>query len=555
MKINKEWIFLGLILVLAGLLRFWKLSVVPPGLFGDEIDVGYQAYSILKTGGDYYGNFLPTYIHSLAEWRAPLFIYSTIPSIILFGLDEIGVRFSSAFFGLLGILFLFFLIKGVAKNSKLALITAFLLAVSPWHIQYSRAAFEVTLLLALFLGGVLFFFKGFSRPSLLVLSAILLALTPYTYSTGSLFLPLILSSLFIIYRKEILQINKKWLLLSSVLSLVVLSPFITSLVSGSAAHRFSQISIFSDDQTVDRLNIARTQGTSFENLFHNRPIAWGQVFTDNYLTAFSPQFLFLRGDPNSRHSSGTGELYLVLLPLILLGMLAGKKIAGSQFYHFMIAWLVVSPVPSALTQDGGIHATRLFLMLPPFIFFGALGLIILWQSRGSPLKTVFMITIIGLLLVESSFYLHQYYIHYPKDSWRFWQYGYKEPMTFIAQHQKEYDRILINNSYNPSLIRFLFWAKYDPEKFRGEFKGDKVEKNILPGFDGFVVGKFYFGNLNKDGNIDSLLSPKTLYLVSQKDEVPGNWDWRQKPPEGVNVLMSSVNPFGDPLFYVVKGSK
>ncbi len=66
---------LGLILVLALFLRIWQLDRVPPSLFGDELDVGYQAYSILKTGRDYMGNFLPIDIQSFAEYRTPLFIY------------------------------------------------------------------------------------------------------------------------------------------------------------------------------------------------------------------------------------------------------------------------------------------------------------------------------------------------------------------------------------------------------------------------------------------------------------------------------------------------
>ena len=58
---NKK--ILIVILLLASFLRFWKINEVPVSLFGDELDVGYQAYSILKTGKDYSGNSWPMHFH------------------------------------------------------------------------------------------------------------------------------------------------------------------------------------------------------------------------------------------------------------------------------------------------------------------------------------------------------------------------------------------------------------------------------------------------------------------------------------------------------------
>ena len=45
-------IFLIFITLLGAFFRLYKLDKFPPALFGDEVDVGYQAYSILKTGKD-----------------------------------------------------------------------------------------------------------------------------------------------------------------------------------------------------------------------------------------------------------------------------------------------------------------------------------------------------------------------------------------------------------------------------------------------------------------------------------------------------------------------
>jgi len=550
----KKLSLLFLILLIATVLRFWGISRVPPGPFGDELDVGYHAYSILKTGKDYYGQFLPTYIHSLAEWRAPLFIYSAVPFIGLFGLNEIGVRAPAIFFGVLSIFLLYLLIIEIFQNRKLALLSALFLTICPWHLHYSRAAFEVTLLLSLFLGGALFFLKGIKKPALLLFSVILLALTPYAYSTANLFLPLLLLSLFLIFKKEIFKVDKKWLAISFITAFIILLPFVVNLVSGQATHRFSQISIFADEKLIDEINIKRNQGASLERIFHNKATAYGKVFTTNYLTALAPQFLFLSGDPNPRQGvRSMGELYLIFLPLLLIGIWASLKDIGKKSSQLVMAWLLLSPIPSALTQGGSSHATRLFLMLPPLMILIALGCLSLLQIKNKLLKTTGVFLVLIFLLVEATFYFHQYDVHYSKESWQWWQYGYKEAMIYIGQHQGEYDQVFLNNTYEPSLVRFLFWTKYPPAQFHQNFKGDLAQENIVAGFDGFKLDKFYFGTLNKEGGLDKILTPKTLYLVSQVKEVPGDWDWRQSPPPGIRVLLTTTDPYNQLLFYLVTG--
>ena len=154
MSKRKYWLIA--IILIALFLRFWKIDKVPVSLFGDELDVGYQAYSILKTGRDYNGNFMPLHFHSLAEWRTPLYLYSAVPTVAVFGISPLGVRLPAMIFGVLGIYVFYLLVREIlvfksgldpSLAEKIALVAAFLLTVSPWHIQYSRAGFEVTQLL------------------------------------------------------------------------------------------------------------------------------------------------------------------------------------------------------------------------------------------------------------------------------------------------------------------------------------------------------------------------------------------------------------------------
>ena len=108
-----------LTLFLLVIVRIYHLS--QPTLFGDEMDVGYQALSLLQSGRDYKGNFLPLYIQSLTESRAPLLMYASLPSVALFGLTPLAIRLPPLIFGLASLLFFYLLIAHLSQNKYLSL--------------------------------------------------------------------------------------------------------------------------------------------------------------------------------------------------------------------------------------------------------------------------------------------------------------------------------------------------------------------------------------------------------------------------------------------------
>src|SRR5260221_8356949 len=139
------WIFLTLILFLAAVLRLWQLGSIPPSPDWDEAALGYDAYSILHTGRDEYGKFLPVVLRSFDDYKPAFYAYAVIPSEILFGVNTFAVRLPSAIFGILTVLTTFFLVKELFRKNSLALLSSFLMAISPWSIQFSRVGFESNL--------------------------------------------------------------------------------------------------------------------------------------------------------------------------------------------------------------------------------------------------------------------------------------------------------------------------------------------------------------------------------------------------------------------------
>ena len=253
-------------------------------------------------------------------------------------------------FGTLGPLILFLLVYQVSKSWKLGVLASLTMATMPWHIYYSRSAFEVVIMLDLIMLGTLLFLKR--RFEFCVLS---FALAMYSYSTAILFVPLWFVSLHLLSKT-------KPKIISVLLFVIIVAPLAYQIAAGPARGRFGGLNIFNQQELIRNINDLRQEDNSFTSpLWHNKLEAGASVIMANYLRAFSTDFLFIRGDPTYRHSIQiVGELLTISFPFVLLGL----WYLGSKRQWLWLSWLFLAPIPAALTADGGYHATRLFLVIP-----------------------------------------------------------------------------------------------------------------------------------------------------------------------------------------------
>lgn len=594
--------FLAIVIAVGAFFRLESLTHLPIALFGDEIDVGYQAWSLITTGRDYMGHLLPTYIQSLAEWRAPLLMYLTAPFVGILGPTDLAVRLPVALTGIASIYLIYLLSKSlfISQRSFLVgssqpsqvpkdlsatparrllvglqeshlkffpLLSALLLALTPWHIHYSRAAFEVVPLVFLILLGAYLFLRGKYFASLVPF-----ILTFYTYSTAMVFTPLFLLGLLFI-EKPRLELKKNWLRL--ILPLILVAPVIYSVFFGVAGGRFNLVSIFEDPKIIETVILQRTDPwvskSIVETMFHNKYLAISSAFLNNYLTAFSPQFLFISGDLFFRHSiSMVGEILFATFPLLLAGLFFIFKNLSKKENKVLLLWLLLAPIPSSLTTNGGTHATRLFLMIPPLILISAQGGICLLElisatiskhpslraKRGNPGLVAIILAFFGLLTFSFAIYYHRYSSHYRYESASLWGYGFKNIFTELKPLTSKYDKVYINNVFQPSLLLFLFYTQYPPKDFQKNFVTDKVDTYQTPAFHGFIFAdKYFFGESPNIDQLKTLLTDKDLYLAVQGREGQGDWDWSKDPLENTKVLATQKNILNQPLFYILAGTK
>ncbi|MFA7301130.1 MAG: glycosyltransferase family 39 protein [Candidatus Shapirobacteria bacterium] len=514
-KIIKNNIILVVLMLLAIFLRTYKLDYLE--LFGDEIDAGYQSYSLMISGKDYFGHVLPLYMQSFSEWRAPGLMYAMVPFIKIFGLNEWGVRLAPAFFGVLSILGFYYLLSslGIAKNVRL--VTVLLLAITPWHIQYSRTAFELTMMSCGIIWGSYFLIR-----KKIILAGVLYCISLYTYNTANILVPLI--ALFTLFY---FKASKKQVLTLAVTGLLLVLPLAFQMFFGHAGDRFGTVSIFSNKDIVAKVNDYQNAGGNslMSRILYNKVTVGGKQIAYNYANAFGANFLFRDGDVTFRHSlHQVGNLFWIELFLIIFGVLVSKNM-------WLLGLLLIAPIPSSLTIDGFNHASRLFLMVFPLSYFASVGLC----------KTKSWLRLIVVLVLVFEFVNFQYYFwnFYRNESWRWWHIGYKESMMYIYDNKDKYQKIVMDNTYEPSLIRFLFWNKIDSKKVYG----------LNDGLDYFCIeDKYCFSRSFKVNEMQD----NTLYFISHEKSVGGDWDWSRNPPSNVTVVKTVYNYLAQPIFYLVK---
>lgn len=528
MKNKLFYLLLVLIVGLAFFLRFYKVTTDPPSLNWDEVSIGYNAYSILKTGRDEWNRFLPLHFESYGEYKLPAQIYASIPAISIFGLNEFGVRITPVIYGTLTILLLFFLAKELFKNDWVALASSFALAISPWHIQLTRASFESSFSVFWVTLGVWLFVKGFSDKKYWFWSMIPFVISIYTYNAARVFTPLFLLVLFLIFRKEILK-NIKVFLIALVLFILSLIPIITFFISGQATARLRLVSITDDPGFEQRINVARGSTHLPEplpRLIHNKVTHFVYVYVGNYLSHFTPDYLFIHGAPHKQHHvQGIGEFYAIQAPFILIGfyLIFRRK---NRWRWLITSWLLLAFVPAAITVDSIPNALRTLLAVIPYELVTGYGLIESYKflDKKRLAKILFVVVAAAALFAQMRSYLNNFYNIYPKLYSRDWQYGYKQVVNYIGKHYGDYDLIVFSRAYGEPHMFTLFFLNWDPAKYQNDPNLDRFEAYnwiwVLK-FD-----KFYFPDLGDPGthyqDVVNANRGKKILFVGKQGDFPDN---------------------------------
>lgn len=451
--------------------RLFKITEIPSSVYWDEASIGYNAYSIAQTGQDEWGKFLPLHFRAFGEFKLPVYIYATVPAVMIFGLNAFSVRLPAVLFSLGVVILTYFLARKLSGSPTAGLLSSFFISISPWFFIFSRTGYEATAGLMFYLLGLHLFLSMKGKKFHLILSSLSFILSMYSYNSFRIIVPLALIILAVLHYDTLVYHNKAKILTVISVALVLLSlvPIIKLVKSDNGAIRLQTVGILSS-------------GSKTEQVVN---------FTKNYLSHFSPDFLFLHGDKNLRsQQSGFGQLYLpelLLLPIGLLYVFKNKPKVGL----LPLTLFLLGPIPAAITKESP-HALRSISMVPFIAIICAEGVAYfgqLFKNRRNLIN--FTVAIIFLILFIN--YFQSFLNIYPAESSKDWQYEYKRIYTDYGDKFDQYDRILISDKYAQPYIFTLFYRKIDPDKFRREVVRNSIDQwgfSTVKKFGKFEFGKF-----------------------------------------------------------------
>lgn len=588
-KLSKHTSWLVGIILVAFLLRIINLSKFPVGFTPDEASFGYDAYSLLKTGEDQWGDSWPISFRSFGDFKLPVYTYLAIPSVAIFGLNELAVRLPSAVIGTLAVLATYLMVSvlfnkkknessvsnhssyrnyasSVAGGHSLAILAALLLAISPWHVSLSRGAFEANLTAFFMPLGVWIYFKGIEKQEWLCLSALLFGINLFTYHSARLVTPILVVFLVVLTRKElgykrllsIPKLIRRYLLSISVFSLFILLALFTVFSGGGS--RASDITIFNPtDKWVglfERRYEAVFEGlpNSVARFFNNKQLYVVDRFINNYSTYFSPQFLFTQGPSEWTYGMipGRGVVYLIELPFMLatLWFVTRRGFGKSRALTLILGWVLLAPLPAALTKGEGFAGNRVAVMMPAIQVLSAYGALVIYDLiinkwREKLVKPVLFSGFIVLLLISLIFFLEDYRYHAPRGGAAGMLYGRQEAVEFVSMIEEQYSEIVFSRSLSEPQIFVAFYKKWDPEDFQKKsqdwLRYEGKDLLFVDQLGEYHLGKYSFRNIsfNEDRKAQGTL------LVGKVEEFPHE----------VVTLKTILYPNQDPAILIVDPSK
>jgi len=489
---NKKILTITLLIVitsLGGFLRFYKITENPPSLNGDEISMAYDAYSILKTGKDQYGKFMPIAFESVGDYKNPVPIYLMTLSIKLFGLNDFSVRFQNTLMGTVMIPTFFLFLLKILKDRKVALLGAFFLSISSWLIFYSRVQYETFAYLFALL-GIWSFIKMLEGGYVwAMLSAFLLILTMYTAPAPRLFVPIFVITVLIFY---IRKFKNNWnnLLIFVLTSIVLALPLVYATLFLKAGTRLTMVLISNDIEFQRYILLKYFQSVAdFPLLIF--------FWLKRYLNYLQPEFLFINGlEVSLSGVIGLGMLYYFELPWLILGVIEFIK-RKIPYKPIFVIWLLTGIIPDSITNNQQ-HTGRLLHIAPVLFLITTLGAISFFKWILSIQKKYVKILMSGVFTVLAILILiHAYLtiaVHFPMAKGESFDEGLREAVFYIRDHQDEYKEVvfdprrgiegpfLVSNPY----LYVLFYTKYDPHTYQIEPKVYSKDKNYFFHFNKYT---------------------------------------------------------------------
>ncbi len=412
MKINfKESVLLGIILLLAAVVRLIFLDLVPGAIGGDELTYILTAKFMALTGSDILGNwnplsiFLFNYPSGFPQAELPYFLL--YPAVNFFGGTLAAIRTTYAIFSV-GTVLIIYLLGRQILNAKVGLIAAALCAINPWQIFIGRTTYEVVPSTFFYLAAILVLLKAKGRSILFTVPLFLLAFYSYIGMKVA-FVPIILVVSIYSYFSNHKKFAR-WYIILNVLAVIFVLFFAISVSHGSET-RVGEIFTPGAPDIASQVNDLRKNSVSqvpMMNLLDNKFTIYFQILFSKVVNIFSPAYLFFQSDDFVgiyRH----GLFYFLDAIFLFLG--AASLFQKKKIFIFFAGLLAAAALPQILfTSRIDVFSPHVALFLTFLIIPIAYGI-----SRVSEMfkSKITLGGIIGLYILFFINFAHIYFLEFP----------------------------------------------------------------------------------------------------------------------------------------------
>lgn len=472
---RKAWVtrlLLLAIMLLGAWARFYDLENFPPGLFPDQAANGEDALLILE------GDVRPFYPRG--NGREGLFFFLQAANLKLFGIGVWPLFFASALVGTLTVPALFFATRPFFGRLS-ALLAAYFLATSHWHVTLSRTGFRailVPLFVALFTSFVGYLIREVKRDKVrgraylyAALAGVALAAGFYTYIAYRVMAGVVLIMALLIllddwilelrrhgvvHRRDLPHVMRYWphVLIAVAAAAVVLAPLLWYFGQHQEAvvGRAGQVSIFSPD---------------LQKQFGGGTLEGTLVYS---LRETGLSFFAGSGDLNWRHSVAgypllnpvVGILWLLGLAWTIHGTVSavseivrGRELHLGLVYPYLLLILVGMLVPVVATAEGMPHGLRsIGLVVPIFLLAGvAASVMLYWLHRR--IQFAWGLTVVaglagGLLLLSGLHGVALYFLVARNDPAA--HAAYRGDLTVVADYIMSQQGLFDSTQSKPYLV-------------------------------------------------------------------------------------------------------
>jgi hypothetical protein len=495
-----------IILVINFVIRIVGSDKSPTSVNWDEASLGYNAYSLLKTGKDDFGYKLPLTLRSFEDYKPALYSYLSIIPVKLMGLSQGSTRMVSAIAGTLALIPLWWLITTYVTNGWMALFLVGMLGLGPLRLHFSRVALESNLSMAFFSFGVWWWINGikkYSKTTIFYGSAMMIGAI-LSYHSARVAAPLL--AIFLIADPINMIITRKWdkinwKLAGLTAGFIVVSVLFVMGVSGAGnvATRLGQE------------NIGRFYPYTSQEVFEGSLIDWvmnnpvyylAGTLSGHALSFISPAnfgptlYHWIRNSVQfvpSVHFIGFIET-IFFIPGLVLVLRRLKKLE----YRYLIYIFMAGVAPTMITWNWfhTLRAVNMLMVIEITSVIGIVGLlnVVKWKKIYLGLLMVgFGIQSIFLVNNELVYAVTENYMDYQPG-------GFKEGVEKLMVESSTAQKVIVDTSQAQAYIFLLFYGKYPPQ----EIQKYKEERNWI------------YDNGNRDFNFDNFEFRKVIWAEDEK---------------------------------------